>query len=170
MGLCLLVFILLAGAAFIAGRWIKSPMADSSLHFFGGADEFRRPVERTPSPELPVRAPDVDGAVAHLVDNSLFVGVENVTFTTTYHENGPTERDLSYTGAEVEVLTTKDTRIYCDLNWQEASRGSQDRGVLQQEVTPCTLEDIKAEGGWISVWGARRGDRVVAEILLYMGF
>jgi hypothetical protein len=170
IGLSVFALVLLAGAAFVAGRWMQSSGAASPLNFFGDADGVALPIERTPSAELPMRDPDVNGAVTRVVDNSLFIGVDNVTFTITYNEGGASEHHASYTGAEVEVLATKDTRIYCDTNWQEAFRGPRDQRSLQQEVSPCTLEDIEVDGGYISVWGVRRGDRIAAEILLYMGF
>lgn len=169
-GLCLLVLVLLVGAAFVAGRWMQSPGAASPLNFFGDADNGGRVIERTPSAELPARDPDVNGAVTRVVDNSLFVGLDNVTFAIAYDEDGAPEHDTTYTGAEVEVVTTKDTRIYCDVNWQEIMADSQAREPRQQAVKPCSLEDITAGAGVISAWGTRRGDRIVAETLLYLGF
>mgnify|MGYP000853421765 CR=1 FL=1 len=170
MGLCLLVLVLLVGAAFVAGRWMQSPGTASPLNFFGDTDNTGGVIERTPSAELPTRDPDVNGAVTRVVDNSLFVGLDNVTFAIAYDENGAPEHDATYTGAEVEVLTTKDTHIYCDVNWQEIMGDSQAREPRQQEVRPCSLEDITGGAGVISAWGTRRGDRIVADTLLYLGF
>jgi len=170
MGLCLLVLTLLVGAAFVAGRWMQAPGAASPLNFFGDADDAGGAIERTPSAELPTRDPDANGALTRVVDNSLFIGLDNVTFAIAYDENSAPDHDVTYTGAEIEVLVTQETRLYCDANWQEIMTYSQEQGALQQEVKSCTLEDVEAGGGCVSVWGTRRGDRIVAETLLYMGF
>ncbi len=149
---------------------MQSPGAASPPNFFGDADSVGGYIERTPSAELPARDPDVNGAVTRIVDNSLFIGLDNVTFAIAYDEDGAPAHDTTYTGAEVEVVTTKDTRIYCDVNWQAIMADSQAREPRQQEVRSCSLEDITGGAGVISVWGTRRGDRIVAETLLYLGF
>ncbi|MBN1876402.1 MAG: hypothetical protein JXA33_19415 [Anaerolineae bacterium] len=140
------------------------------LNFSGDEVNTDTHIERTPAPDLPTRNPDINGAVTRIIDNSLFIGTDNVTFSITHDEQGASQHSINYTGPEMEVLVTHNTTIYCDTNWQEIFTYSQEQGTLQQEIAPCTLADIEAQGGCLSVWGTQRGDRLIAEILLYTGF
>jgi hypothetical protein len=64
----------------------------------------------------------------------------------------------------VEVFTTHETRFYRDDTLQHLPTGST-AGPVQQVLTPSTLGEIE-EHSTISVWGERRGDRLVAGMVV----
>lgn len=121
--------------------------------------------------ELPDRQSDASGLFARREDNSLFVGTGNIEVGV--EVDGATgERTFSATssGPEVEVLVTGDTVIYRDdteISPGEPAERKNGERTIQQVLQPDgSLEEI-GEKTELEVWGERRGDRVVAEVLVY---
>lgn len=194
--IAVVVVVLLAGAAFVGGRLLGRAkeaagpqgmvLSDGSVAVVqgnGGAPGGMMAVgggpggpqaisvEIKPAPELPTRAPDVAGQLKRVEDNSLFVGTGDMGFMITMDEAGNTNTEMPESkGPEVEVVVTRDTKIYRDVMQPPSLEAGGDIPTeIQQEVTLITLNDIGEQGG-ISAWGEKRGDRIIAEIVLYMGF
>jgi hypothetical protein len=62
-------------------------------------------------------------------------------------------------------VVTKDTQVYRDataLNPEQPPQG----GPVQQKVEPGSLDEV-GENSIIMAWGERRGERLVARVLMY---
>ena len=120
-----------------------------------------------PAPELPNRSPEVSGIFVKRQDNSIFVGTGAITLDVEIN-NGEPQVFLSNSGPEVEVVLTHDTEYYVDVTDLQANgtNESGERRVLQEVRRVVSGEDI-GENTELSVWGQKRGDRVIAEVLVY---
>ena len=163
--------LLLAGAAFLGGRLVSRneqvdgpgtqgmpaiPSGDT------GGEMVAVSVELERAEELPDSPADVIGDFARREDNSIFVydmGNSGVRIS-----NGAIESDTS---TEIEVVVTSDTTVYEDVT-QESFDGPPASGTyqVQQKVKPGSADEI-GDNSIVIVWGERRGDRVVAHVLVY---
>ena len=159
------IAILLIGiAAFIAGRLINSNVGIVGL---GGPNGGRVSIslnDITPAPELPTTKADVTGLFVERKDNTLVV--QAVTFGTGVGGvSGEVPMDEN-SGIRLEVIVTSATMIYKDVTQFPPPVNGEIHNV-QQSVTEGTLDELNTQS-FISVWGRRSGDRVIAEVLLYM--
>lgn len=147
--------LLLAGASFVGGRLLgdegrtgndKEFIISSSGEqnkVLGVIEEIQR------AGELPEAPADMIGSFVRREDNSVFIrqfGME---------EDGP----------ETEVVITHDTPIYQDVTYNQFTDGVPD-GPKQQVLERVALDGI-GPGSIIRVWGAKRGDRVIAELIMF---
>ncbi|NIS79586.1 MAG: hypothetical protein GTO14_05120 [Anaerolineales bacterium] len=103
---------------------------------------------------LPLYEPSIQGIVDHVQDNSIFVRqlppldqiVEQMTV-----EFGPM----------IEVVVTGDTIVY-----EVLPSGPPVDGVIHEVVAAGSPKEI-GESHLITVWGEKRGDRIVAVVLKY---
>jgi hypothetical protein len=159
--------LLLAGAAFVGGRLLAEPEAtgedrqmvasDSGGGVISGAAVM---VETVPADEVPDRAPDVVGLLTNREDDRLFVGTGRLSGVKV---DGTWE--LHHDGQVFEVVTTHDTLVYRDDTMRSFGDVVPD-GPVQQVLTPCVVDEIERNSA-ISAWGERRGDRLVAEIVIF---
>ncbi len=162
-GLVLLV-LLLVGAAFVGGRLLnQQEQGDDGGEMFvvdgvGETAYTAKSLEIQSAGEMPAAPPEVAGVFVGREDNSFFVGTGNVNFMVS---GSP-----AYDGPEIEVLITRDTLIFSDDTWQQFS-SSPPSGPVQQVLNPGSLDEI-GKNSTVSAWGERRGDRVVAEVLVYV--
>jgi hypothetical protein len=160
--------LLLAGAAFVGGRLLADPEVTGDnqqlvVSHSGGGEAISGSalmVETVHADEMPDRAPDVAGLFAQREDNRLFVGTGNlsgvkVNGTWRLHHDGPV----------FEVVTTHGTLVYRDDTLQQFG-DVPPSGPVQQVLTPSTVDEIE-ENSTISAWGERRGDRLVAEVVVF---
>jgi hypothetical protein len=151
----------LAGAAFISGRYLTAPKAANGS-IFGGASI--RPARAT---ELPAADPDAVGLVVKREDNTISIGTHVVKFHTVRDASGQiVNREAGYDGPVIAVVITHDTLIYRDVTpiGQGQPAGN---GVIQQTVQTSSLDEIDQQT-LLQVWGERQGDRIVARVLLIM--
>jgi len=111
--------------------------------------------------ELPDREADAAGIFVRRLDNSFIIG------TGTVHMNvdmSVPERPIvaSHEGPEIEIVTNRDTIIYRD----ETEAAGQSNRVQQVVRRVDSLEEI-SELTYLSAWGTQRGDRLIAELLVY---
>lgn len=172
---------LLGGAAYVASRLTapSGPQGDAGMIVSQGGS-MGQPVQRTfnlpkmpkikPAPEIPVSPPDVRGIFRRRDDNSLFIGTGNVTIAYQSEQAGSGEMSAKTDGPEVEVVVTRKTQLFKDttpISMEAMESGKE----LQQRVEPVASLDAlveslgKADG--LSIWGARNGDRFIAETILY---
>ncbi len=173
VGGLVLVTMLVAGA-FTAVRLLAKPEQDAygaNVQVFEDEiDDGSGPVSITtivePSPDLPERQAEVSGVFLRREDNSVFVGTGNISVSVVV-ENGETTTAADHSGPEVEVVLTHDTLFYrdeTDINLEAAESGERQ---IQQVVRPVDSLAELAEGASIGVWGERRGDRVIAEVVVF---
>ncbi len=158
--------LLLAGAGFVGGRLLgRSDLSSDNQHVIvsdsgGVVTTSGFMLEKEHAAEMPDAAPDVAGLFVRREDNSLFVG--------TGHMSGVKvdgEWELHHDGPVVEVVTTHDTVIYRDDTFQQL-RGDPPSGPIQQVLTPGVVDEI-GENSAVSAWGERRGERLIAEVIVF---
>jgi hypothetical protein len=147
--------LLLAGASFVGGRLLGDEGRTGNGQEFiisssgeqnkvlGVIEEIQR------ADELPEAPADMLGSFVRREDNRVFIrpfGIE---------EGGP----------ETELVITHDTLIYQDVTANQFTDGVADEP-RQQVLDRVALDGI-GPGSIIRVWGAKRGDRVIAELIMF---
>ena len=156
--------ILLIGiAAFVGGRLLNGDVGNVQL---GGPNNGQVSIsldDITPAPELPVTQADITGSFVERKDNTIVVqavtfgmGVGGVSGDSPMNENS---------GIRVEIVITGATTIYKDATEFPAPVNGEIHNV-QQTVADGTLDDLNSDC-FLTVWGRRSGDRIVADVLLY---
>ena len=162
-----LTVLLVGAAAFIAGRMLNSGAGFSSFVFGGpGGDGqvFISLDDITPAPELPTTTPEITGLFVERNDNTVIV--QTVSFAAGpggIAENAPMEES---NGPKVEVVITGETTVYRETTEFSRPIAGQEFSI-QQTVEESTLDDLNTQT-MITVWGRKTGDRVIADVLLYM--
>lgn len=159
-----IAFLLVGIAAFVGGRMLNGKVGNVSL---GGPNSGRVSIsinDITPAPELPTTKADITGSFVERKDNTLVVqavsfavGIGGVSSEAPMDENS---------GVKVEVVVTSATRIYKDVTEFPAPVNGEVHNV-QQAAEEGTLDDLNTQS-FISVWGRRSGDRIIADVLFYM--
>lgn len=178
IGVAILVIIVLAGAPFLGAR-LLAPRGEVRQGPGGGpqlimkqaggaaAAAAGKSLRIQNAPEIPQRAPDMSGAVTEVKDNSLMISdVESVMVR--LDENGQSETNFEYRGTATEVVVTKETQIYFDTTFQHIDFRNdmpEEGESIQQIIEPASLSEIGPQS-MVSVWGYKRGDRLVAEVIL----
>ena len=149
-------------AAFVAGRMLNGKIENVPL---GGPDSGRVSIsinDVTPAPELPTTKADVTGSFVERNDNSILVqavpfgaGPGGVSGDSPLDENS---------GVRVEIVTSK-TKIYRDVTQIPAPVNGEIHN-LQQAAEEGILDDLNSDT-FVTVWGRRSGDRIVADVLCY---
>jgi hypothetical protein len=80
-------------------------------------------------------------------------------------KNGTVNTQTNGNGDKLEVVVTGDTKIYKDVTQAGLSAPPSD-GKVQQQVAAGSLDEI-GSNSFVSAWGERRGDRVIAKVLFY---
>lgn len=159
-----LAILLIGVAAFIAGRMINSNVGTVGL---GGPNGGRVSIslnEITPAPELPATRADVTGSFVERKDNTIVV--QAVSFTAGVGGvSGEMPMDEN-SGIRLEIVVTSATRIYKDVTEFPAPVNGEVHNV-QQAAEEGTLDDLNTQC-FITVWGRRSGERVIADVLFYM--
>ena len=189
-----LLVIVIGVAAFLAGRLAnQSAQTDPNQPGIvmagpdGGMGTFQSfSLEIEPAPEIPTTDPEVMGMLLSREDNVLKIGtgdasggfaVSSSVVTRAAGAIGEGEAieidsmgSGEYTGPEVEVVVTKDTKIYRDATMDEFQNGGMPEGdvKLQMKVELISVDDL-SDSGFITVWGRRSGDRVIADVILTAG-
>lgn len=159
-----LLLVLLVGAAFVAGHWLawQPPQKDVEVIQTGGEGGESMGVQTIIGGDQPIELPEerpdespaVVGVVTRRDGNGLFVG----TGLTGVGRNRPDGSiEMEHNGPEVEIVVTHDTEIY---------KESIETDTRQVSWEPGSLDDI-AQNAVVTAWGEKRGDRVVARVLVY---
>ena len=170
----IVLVVLLVGAAFVGGRLLNAQSPDQgtggglTITTGKGGGEARTTVklDMEPAKELPATPADVRGVFQRRADSSIFIGTGRVSVMAQKSQDGTISMTSNYDGPMVEVVTTHDTTIYCDVTMKQFNGLPSSGQKMQQVVEPGSLDDI-GENSMIVVWGERRGERVVATTLVY---
>ena len=158
------IAILLIGvAAFVGGRMLNRRVGTVGL---GGPNGGRVSIslnDITPAPELPATKADITGTFVERNDNTIIV--QAVSFGTNVGGlTGDSPLDEN-SGIRVEIVVTGETMIYKDVTQFPAPVNGEIHNV-QQAAEEGTLDDLNTDT-FISVWGRRSGDRIIADVLFY---
>jgi len=146
-----IVFLFVGMAAFIAGRMFNREINPLTLFAFrGNGVEMRRSINVIPAEELPTTQPEVTGLFVERQDNTIKLQAKGMG-------NGG--------GSHVEIVITSKTIIYRDTTELSGSP-SEETQTIQQTVDEGTLDDLNPPA-FVTVWGRKSGDRIIAEVLFY---
>ena len=131
-------------------------------------------VTTMPAPELPDAPSDVHGVFVSREDNSITVGTGAIELNVEIHQapGGAIEPNVSLTanGPEIEVVVTHDTVIYREETEDPGGSGRDVKGgeyTVQQVVRQVDSLEELGKNTEVIAWGEQRGDRIVADILVY---
>jgi hypothetical protein len=154
-----MVIILIGAAAFLAGRLLHRGMGPLSL--FAPADDG---ISILPAEELPKRPPEVEGLFVERQDSLIIVEDDRSTGDSV--AGSPVGIGG---GPKSEVVITADTQVYHDTTQPPDKRPSgNDPRVIQQTVEDGMLDDLIASQSLIMAWGRKSGDRIIAEVVVYL--
>ena len=168
----IVLILLLAGAVFIGARLLNGqglPGISPGM-FLGGGNGNSVRIDRgdiQPAKELPQTPADVDGIFDHRQDNSIFVGTGNFNVRVQADKSGKVETGSHYDGPLIEVVVTSQTKVYEDVTMQQFNRSPPEGQKIQQVLETGSLDNLVESSG-ITVWGKKTGDRVIANILVYL--
>jgi hypothetical protein len=175
-----LIVALLAGAAFVGARMLTAPDETTAATGASGrvmeivTDDGSGPVSLRiiiePAPELPDRPSEASGIFLRRQDDSIFVGTGGIELDVEVKDGSEPVISLSSDGPEVEVIVTRDTAIYSDetdIHGDGLTSRESGEKTIQQVIKLADSLDEVGPNTELQVWGERRGDRVVAEVLVY---
>jgi hypothetical protein len=162
---------LLGGAAYVGSRLSGSSLLTGGNRevMVSESDGLARMrgtmVETEYAPEMPQEPPEVAGLFVRREDNSLFVGTGQLSAVKVGGDRGgPAEWDFRHDGPVVEVVGTHDTQVYLDETLRQLG-GLPPAGPVRQVLRPGSLDELEPNCT-VSAWGDRRGDRVVARVIV----
>jgi hypothetical protein len=173
-GIVVLV-VLLAGAAFVGGQ-LLSGQGMPGLGSVGGLDILTNQgggssqhvqIQTIPAKELPQTPADADGIFDHRQDNSIFVGTGQAQIMVQPGQGGKVQTASSHTGPTVEVVVTPQTTVYRDVTMKQFNGHPASGSIkIQQVVEPGSLDEI-GQNSFVTAWGNKTGDRIIADVLVY---
>lgn len=126
-----------------------------------------------PAPELPAEPLAAAGIVLSRQDNSVMLGTGNIDVRVEAEIDPATGQESrsvvpSTDGPELEIVIGPDTVLYRDVTdfSADAPTESGEREV-QQVVRPAGSADAIEPQMEMQVWGERRGDRVIATVVVF---
>ena len=142
--------ILLAAAAYVGLSLINPKLASrTNLPADGSGKKTGVTFDVIPATEIPATNPDLVGQLQTRQDNSLMVLPDT--------KGAP--------APVVEVVVTTQTRLYRNATGDQLHGAPPSGTTIQMVILPYALEQVAA-GNRIIAWGERRGDRIVADVIL----
>jgi hypothetical protein len=183
LGAGLVLLAILAAGAYTAVRLLAQPEQPAAVESGGVrvmqsvVDDGNGPVSvRTtflPAPELPAEPSAASGVVVSRQDNSVILGTGNIDVTVEVQIDPDTGQETRSViprtdGPELEIIIGPDTVLYRDVTDFEADMPTESgERVVQQVVRPAGSADEIEPQMEMSVWGERRGDRVIADVVVF---
>ena len=174
-----LLVVLLAGAAFVGGTLLErqsAPVPDEMAMGF------------TPAEEVPETEPELVGTVSQIDGDTLRVTEFSINDMMVYtdpvaeeggalvEENEIPAEEMEYLpqffgadGPVAEVVITHETKIFRDTTFQNFGYTTEDVTIperIEQTMEPGKADEI-GTGALVTIWGERRGDRIIASFVLY---
>ena len=171
-----LVLIVLAGGAYTATKLVSGqPLfsTNSSAIKYVTRDGKTINYSLIPAEERPEENADAQGVVLRFENDNLIVGTGEVSVQADPKamKDGKLITHAIHSGPEVEIVVTPFTTIYVDATDLSFLDDSPSGDYVVQEVLQEveTINEI-TENSFIAVWGERRGNRVIAEVIAYHKF
>lgn len=179
-----LVVLLLGGGVYTAVQLLTAPEPDTAAAGSGGRvmqsvqvgnDGVPVSVQTTilPAAELPAAEAVAFGIVVGREDDVLIVGTGDVELAVEVQVDAATGQEQtsvvpSTNGPELEVVLTRDTQLYRDVTDIAGQQPDESGEVtivqeIRRAIDPAEIEPQME----VQVWGQRRGDRVVAEVIVF---
>ncbi len=167
IGIVALLVLLLAGA-YVAGKLLNEGLGP--IRVGGGnvtissGDGSLIEAEYVPADELPDSPPEIAGLYSRREDNSIFVRETDGGFRISMDEEGNVSTNAG--DEETEIVVTNETEVYVDVTNNQLD-DLKDGDTLKQILKPGSIEELGFLT-FLQVWGERRGERVIADFLVYM--
>lgn len=163
------VIVLIGVAAFVGGRMLNQRVGPMGLGpLMGGGDVMSFAIQVTPAAELPTTQPEVLGLFVERKDNSIILasvsmdaGGKGVAVSIGGGE-AVAGSPVDNSGPKVEVVISNETTIYLETTQPPGAPISGETQVLQQTVAEGSLDDLTSQS-FVTVWGRKTGDRIIAE-------
>jgi hypothetical protein len=151
--------ILLALVTFVAVRYMNAGPSN-----FTGKEEHRGNLIQ--SEELPQAEPQTMGVFAERKDNIIIVSpADSIRIMAPGpNQEGEPKMEADYVGDKVEVVISNDTTIYQDVTPMGPENAEKD---IQQVLELSTIDAISPQSV-ITVWGRKAGDRILADVILFL--
>ena len=176
-----MVVLLLASAAFLGTRMLTGtdeagpPEARGVRIMEFVTDDGSGPVSLKiivePADELPDRPAETGGVFLRRQDNSIFAGTGNIEVDVEIETGKDPVIKLTSDGPEVEVVVTRYTILYVDetADTYGGDARPKESGEIrvQQVIEPIASLDGLGPNCELQAWGTRRGDRVIADVVVY---
>ncbi len=126
-----------------------------------------------PAAELPDEETTASGIVLERQDDTLTVGTGAIDLSVDVEVDPNTGQETTSVlpttnGPELEIVLTRDTLLYRDITDLAGQMPDQSGEVtITQEIRPVTDSGQIKENMEVQIWGERRGDRVVAEVIVF---
>ena len=153
------LIVLLALVTFVAARYMNAGFGN----FTGGEEHGGNLIE---SEELPQTEPQTSGVFVERNDNSIIVApASSIRFKVPDpNDEGEPVMEAEYVGDKVEVVISNDTIIYRDVTPLDRENANKD---VQQILELSTIDSISPQSA-ITVWGRKAGDRILADVILFL--
>ncbi len=187
IGMITVVLLLLAGGAYTATQLLAG--SGQPITIGGGGGSGGRTMQSVrignsgvpvsiqttilPAAELPDEEASASGIVLDRQDDTLTVGTGGIELSVEVEVDPSTGQEArsvvpSTNGPELEVVLTRDTLLYLDMTDVAGQMPDQSGEVtITQEIRPITDSSQIETQMEIQVWGERRGDRIVADIVVF---
>lgn len=179
-----LIVLLLVGGAYMAVQLSAEPQTEAGSNAGGGRvmqsvqvgnDGVPVSVQTTilPAAELPDEETTASGIVLERQDDTLTVGTGAIDLSVDVEVDPNTGQETTTVlpttnGPELEIVLTRDTLLYRDITDLAGQMPDQSGEVtITQEIRPVTDSGQIKENMEVQIWGERRGDRVVAEVIVF---
>jgi len=172
-----IIVVLVGAAAFLGGRMLNGKVGPLGFGLpIGGKGMAAVSVQVTPAPELPTTRPVLVGSYVERKDNSIIVasvpmnaGKGGVVLSVN-NSGGGDDGEMSTSGnapegPKVEVVISNETTIYLENTDLGEPNPNATNQVVQQTVTEGSLDDLTTQS-FVTVWGRKSGDRIIAEVVL----
>lgn len=171
------VTVLVGAAAYIGGRMLNGSVNPLGMGMpLGKNGAVSISVQITPAPELPTTRAALIGSYVERKDNSIIVAsapmdagkggvVLSVNNGAGGDEGEPSTSGNTPDGPKVEVVISNETTIYLEDTDMGEPNPNETNKVIQQTVTEGSLDDLTAQS-FVSVWGRKSGDRIIADVVL----
>ena len=174
VGLGILI-VVVGVAAFVGGRLLNQRVGPMGMGLpMGNGDIMSVSIQVTPAAELPTTQPAVIGSFVERKDKTIVIqsvsmGAGKGGGVVVQSGGGEGEAvagsPLDSDGPKVEVVITSDSTIYLETTQPpSAPPTSGENLVLQQTVVEGSLDDLTPQS-FVTVWGRKSGDRIIAEIV-----
>ncbi len=186
IGAAVLVLLLLVGGGYTAVQLLGQSEGETAAANGGGGGRVMESVQvgndgvpvsvRTtilPAAELPDSEAVAFGIVLTRQDDTLTIVTGDIELAVEVNVNSTTGQEQtsvipSSNGPELEVVLTRDTLLYRDIT-DIAGQTPDESGevTIMQEIRRVTDGSQIEPQMEVQVWGERRGDRIVADLLVF---
>ena len=117
--------------------------------------------------ELPDKNPDTAGFVLQREDDTLLIGTGEPKISVEMNDDGMPNISINGTeGPAVEVVITRDTRLFEDVTDPTAFFSGENDSFQQEVKLIDSLDDVAINDASLMVWGTKRGERIVADVVV----